>query len=93
MSSTWLFFSGAGVPCETLKAPVFSGKINAQTRNNRKAPVHYPHCDRILVMDQGAFVEKRNYEQLVGKGGYFAGLTARQRLDTEGGRTDGNGSE
>ena len=42
------------------------------------------NCDRILVMDNGAIVEEGNYEQLIEKGGYFAELVERQRLDTEG---------
>lgn len=41
------------------------------------------NCDRILVMDNGAIVEEGTYEQLIGKGGCFAELVARQRLDTE----------
>ena len=42
------------------------------------------NCDRILVMDNGAIIEEGSYEQLIGKGGSFAELVARQRLDTEG---------
>jgi ABC-type bacteriocin/lantibiotic exporter with double-glycine peptidase domain len=39
------------------------------------------HADRILVLDKGRIVEDGNYEQLIAKGGYFAELVARQRLD------------
>ena len=39
------------------------------------------HCDRILVMDQGRIVEDGKYEQLIEKGGFFAELVERQRLD------------
>ena len=39
------------------------------------------NCDRILVMDKGAIVEEGTYEQLIDRGGYFAELVARQRLD------------
>ena len=39
------------------------------------------NCDRILVMDQGAIIEEGNYEELIAKGGYFAELVERQRLD------------
>jgi len=39
------------------------------------------NCDRILVMDRGAIIEEGNYDQLIAKGGYFAELVARQRLD------------
>ena len=39
------------------------------------------NCDRILVMDNGGIVEEGNYEQLIEKGGYFAELVYRQRLD------------
>ena len=39
------------------------------------------NCDRILVMDQGAIIEEGNYETLIAKGGKFAELVARQRLD------------
>ena len=38
-------------------------------------------CDRILVMDKGAIVEEGTYEELIERGGYFAELVARQRLD------------
>ena len=40
-------------------------------------------CDRILVMDRGAIIEEGNYEQLIARGGAFAELVARQRLDAE----------
>ena len=40
------------------------------------------HCDRILVLDGGEVIEEGSYEQLIGKGGYFAELVKRQRLDT-----------
>ena len=40
------------------------------------------NCDRILVMDQGVIIEEGKYEELIRKGGYFAQLVARQRLDT-----------
>ena len=39
------------------------------------------HCDRILVMDGGAIVEDGKYEDLIEKGGVFAELVDRQRLD------------
>ena len=39
------------------------------------------HCDRILVMDGGKIVEDGKYEQLIEKGGVFAELVERQRLD------------
>ena len=42
------------------------------------------NCDRILVMDKGAIIEEGNYEELIARGGYFADLVARQRLDTSG---------
>ena len=41
------------------------------------------NCDRILVMDNGAIIEEGTYDQLIAKGGHFAELVARQRLDTE----------
>ena len=47
------------------------------------------HCDRILVMDNGAIIEEGNYEQLIEKNGCFAELVARQRLDTEGQKANG----
>ena len=40
------------------------------------------NCDRILVMDHGAIIEEGKYEDLIAKGGYFAELVERQRLDT-----------
>ena len=41
------------------------------------------HCDRILVLDGGSIVEDGTYDELISKGGYFAELVERQRLDTE----------
>ena len=40
------------------------------------------HCDRILVLNGGKIVEDGNYEELIEKGGFFAELVERQRLDT-----------
>ena len=42
------------------------------------------HCDRILVMDGGKIIEDGNYDELIEKGGFFAELVERQRLDTAG---------
>ena len=41
------------------------------------------HCDRILVLDGGTIVEDGSYDALIEKGGFFADLVARQRVDTE----------
>ena len=41
------------------------------------------NCDRILVMENGEIVEEGNYEALIEKGGYFAELVDRQRLDKD----------
>ena len=41
------------------------------------------HCDRILVLDGGRIIETGTYEELIKKGGFFAELVERQRLDTE----------
>ena len=40
------------------------------------------HCSRILVMDQGQFIEEGTYEELLAQNGLFAELIERQRLDT-----------
>ena len=40
------------------------------------------HCDRILVLEDGRIIEDGTYDQLIEKGGYFASLVERQRLDT-----------
>lgn len=40
------------------------------------------HCDRILVLDGGKIAEEGNYQQLIQKGGLFAELVQRQRLDS-----------
>ena len=40
------------------------------------------HCDRILVLDGGRIVEDGTYDELIEKGGFFAELVERQRLDT-----------
>ena len=42
------------------------------------------HCDRILVLDGGTIVEDGAYDELIKKGGAFAELVERQRLDTAG---------
>ena len=39
------------------------------------------HCDRILVLDGGNIVEDGTYDALIEKGGLFAELVERQRLD------------
>jgi len=39
------------------------------------------HCDRIVVLNEGCLVEDGSYDQLLIKGGYFAELVQRQRLD------------
>ena len=41
------------------------------------------HCDRILVMEDGAMIEEGTYEQLIEKNGVFADLVERQRLDID----------
>ena len=41
------------------------------------------HCDRILVLEKGRIKEDGNYDELIQKGGYFAELVERQRLDDE----------
>lgn len=40
------------------------------------------HCDRIIVLDSGKIVEDGTYQELLEKGGFFAQLVERQRLDT-----------
>ena len=42
------------------------------------------HCDRILVLDGGSIIEDGNYDELIARGGFFAELVERQRLDTAG---------
>ena len=42
------------------------------------------NCDRILVLDQGKIIEDGNYDELIQKGGFFAELVERQRLDSQG---------
>ena len=39
------------------------------------------HCDRIIVLDEGRIAEDGSYEELIAKGGIFAELVERQRLD------------
>ena len=39
------------------------------------------HCDRILVLDGGNVIEDGTYDELIAKGGFFAELVERQRLD------------
>ncbi len=40
-------------------------------------------CDRILVVASGTIAEEGSYEELIAKGGLFADLVARQRIDEE----------
>ncbi len=39
-------------------------------------------CDRIIVLDKGKIAEDGTYDQLIEKGGVFAELVKRQRLDS-----------
>ncbi|MBO7252497.1 MAG: ATP-binding cassette domain-containing protein, partial [Oscillospiraceae bacterium] len=39
------------------------------------------HCDRIIVLDEGKIVEDGSYEELLARGGMFAELVARQRVE------------
>ena len=41
------------------------------------------HCDRILVVDGGRIAEEGTYDELIAKGGLFAELVERQRLEGE----------
>jgi NHLM bacteriocin system ABC transporter ATP-binding protein len=41
------------------------------------------HCDRILVLDGGHIVEDGTYDELIDRGGFFAELVERQRLDNK----------
>ena len=38
-------------------------------------------CDRIIVLDKGHIIEDGTYQELIDKGGFFAELVARQRVD------------
>ena len=40
------------------------------------------HCDRILMVDDGHIAEEGTFDELVAKGGLFAQLVERQRLDS-----------
>ena len=39
------------------------------------------HCDRILVLDGGQIAEEGTYEELIARGGLFANLVCKERLD------------
>ena len=41
------------------------------------------HADRIVYLEKGKIVEDGTYEELIAKGGYFAKLVERQRLDVD----------
>ena len=41
------------------------------------------HCNRILVLDGGRIAEDGTYEELIARGGLFAELVERQRLDQD----------
>ncbi|MCB9603819.1 MAG: ABC transporter ATP-binding protein [Sandaracinus sp.] len=40
-------------------------------------------CDRVVVLDQGKVVESGTPQELLARGGVYAGLCARQRLESE----------
>ncbi len=40
------------------------------------------HCDRIVVLDGGGIIEDGTYDELIEKGGFFAELVERQRVET-----------
>ncbi len=40
------------------------------------------NCDRIIVIDKGHIIEDGSYDELIEKGGFFAELVERQRLET-----------
>ena len=40
-------------------------------------------CDRIMVVAGGSIAEEGAYEELIEKGGIFAELVERQRIDDE----------
>ena len=46
-------------------------------------------CDRILVLNDGGIIEDGTYDELIRRGGFFAELVERQRLD----RTDGESGD
>jgi len=39
-------------------------------------------CDRIVVLDGGKIIEEGAYDALIAKGGFFAELVERQRIDS-----------
>ncbi len=39
-------------------------------------------CDRIIVLEGGHIIEDGTYDELISRGGFFADLVERQRLDT-----------
>ncbi|MBQ1189445.1 MAG: ATP-binding cassette domain-containing protein, partial [Lachnospiraceae bacterium] len=39
------------------------------------------HCDRIIVLDGGKIIEDGAYDELLAKGGFFAELVERQRIN------------
>ena len=41
------------------------------------------HCDRILVLNDGAIVEDGTYDELIANNGFFVELVERQRIDNE----------
>ena len=41
------------------------------------------HADRIFVLEHGSIVEQGNHSDLIGKGGYYAGLYQKQLLEEE----------
>jgi ABC-type multidrug transport system fused ATPase/permease subunit len=39
------------------------------------------NCDRIIVLDGGKIIEDGTYDDLISRGGFFAELVERQRIN------------
>ena len=81
-----LLLSAVGLPGHGMMAPAalpqqngLPLRIGIPTARLLKPTIR--HCDRIIVLDGGKIAEDGSYNELIARGGLFAELVSRQRVD------------